>query len=198
MDIFAHVCYLTLRYVIGAVLWSLARTVVSDGDPRRWYIQAGKILLGGYKHVHVWWAHALHDPLDEIDTSQEIQGEVIPWPSQVSLDPSESKALASSLSLISSTRPYRFEKPVIVFLNLVLEASFREEGQGQASTAIDYVLVLGHMKFQFAVARGWDRDHNVGGIPVTHPLPGQPNNSPLTPFERNPITHTPRIDDHGF
>ena len=130
-------------------------------------MQAGKILPEEYKHVHVWWASTLHDPLDEIDTSQEMQEEAILWLSQVPLDPSESKALASSLALISSSRPYRFEKPVIVFLNLVLEASFREEGQGQTSTAIDCVLVLGHMKFQSAVDRGWDRDHNVGGIPVT-------------------------------
>ena len=140
--------------MIDAVLWSLARVVVSDGDPHRWYIQARKILPEEYKHVHVWWAQALHDPLDEIDTSQKIQEEAILWLSQVPLDPSEFKALASSLSLISSTRPYRFEKPMIVPLNLVLEAPFREEGQGQASTAIDCVLVLGHMKFQFAVDRG--------------------------------------------
>ena len=167
VDMFVHTCYLTLRYAIGAVLWPLARLIVSDGNPHHWYMQAGKILPEEYKHIRVWWAHALHDPLDEIDTSQKIQEEAILWLSQVPLDPSESKALASSLALISSSRPYRFEKPVIVFLNLVLEASFREEGQDQTSTAVDCVLVLGHMKFQSAVDRGWDRDHNVGGIPVT-------------------------------
>ena len=117
--------------------------------------------------MRVWWANALNDPLDEIDTSQRVQEEAILWLSQVPLDPSESKALVSSLALISSSRPYKFEKPVIVFLNLVLEASFREEGQVQTSTAVDCVLVLGHMKLQSAVDRDWDRDHNVGGIPVT-------------------------------
>jgi len=94
--------------------------------------------------------------------------EAILWLSQVPLDPFESKALVSSLALISSSRPYSFQKPVIVFLNLVLEASLREEdGQGRTDVAIDCVLVLGHMKFQSAVDRDWDHDHNVGGIPIT-------------------------------
>ena len=126
------------------------------------------ILPGEYKHMHVWWADALNDPLDEIDTSQKIQEEAILWLSQVPLDPSESKALVSSLALISSSRPYGFQKPVIIFLNLVLEASLREEDtQSRTDVAIDCVLVLGHMKFQSAVDRDWDRDHNVGGIPIT-------------------------------
>jgi len=118
--------------------------------------------------MHVWWADALNDPLDEIDTSQKVQEEAILWLSQVPLDPFESKALVSSLALISSSRPYSFQKPVIIFLNLVLEASLREEdNQGRTDVAIDCVLVLGHMKFQSAVDRDWDRDHNVGGIPIT-------------------------------
>jgi len=126
------------------------------------------ILPEEYKHMHVWWADALNDPLDEIDTSQKVQEEAILWLSQVPLDPFESKALVSSLALISSSRPYRFQKPVIIFLNLVLEASLREEdSQGRTDVAIDCVLVLGHMKFQSAVDRDWDLDHNVGGIPIT-------------------------------
>ena len=47
--------------------------------------------------------------------------------------PTRVQGLGFKLTLTSSTRPYRFEKPVIVFLNLVLEASFREEDQGQTS-----------------------------------------------------------------
>ena len=168
LDPFVHGYYLILRYVTSAILFPFARTVLSRGAIRRWYTQARTVLLGEYRRMRVWWVNMLNNPLDEIDTSQVIQEEAILWLSQVPLDPSESSAVVSSLALISASRPYRFEKPVIVFLNLVLEASFREVyGQEQTDAAIDCVLVLGHIKFQSAVDRDWDCDHNVGGIPVT-------------------------------
>jgi len=84
------------------------------------------------------------------------------------LDPFESKAVVSSLALISFSRPHRYPKPVIVFVNLTLESSFYEGvGQEQTDVAIDCVLVLGNIKFQSVVDRNSDQDHNIGGIPVT-------------------------------
>jgi hypothetical protein len=131
-------------------------------------MQATTILPGEYKHIRVWWANAFNDSLDKIDTSQRVQEEAILWLSQMPLDPPESKAVVSSLALISSSRPHRFPKPVIVFLNLTLESSFREGvGQEQTDVAIDCVLVLGHIKFQSVVDQNSDRDHNIGGIPIT-------------------------------
>ena len=84
------------------------------------------------------------------------------------LDPVTSKPVVSSLALISSSRPHRFPRNVIVFLNMTLESSFREEPmQNQTDTAIDCILVLGRIKFQSVVDRNSDRDHDVGGVPVT-------------------------------
>ena len=167
-DIFAHICYLILRCLIRVIIFPFAQTILSRGLLHRWYMRTAKILPGEYKHMRVWWTNSHNDPLDEINTSQRVQEEAILWLSQVPLDPSESKALVSSLALISSSRPYRFQKPVIVFLNLVLEASFRERyGQERTDTAIDCILVLGHIKFQLTVDQNSDQDHNVGCIPVT-------------------------------
>ena len=65
-------------------------------------------------------------PMEVIDMSQEVQEGALLWLSQVPLDPSESKALISSLVLIYSSHPYRFGRSAIVFLNSVLEVSLRE------------------------------------------------------------------------
>ena len=168
VDVFAHVCYLTVRYVTGAVLFPFARIIFNNETLHHRYMRAAEILPGEYKHMRVWWANAFSDSLDEIDTSQRVQEEAILWLSQMPLDPSESKAVVSSLALISSSRPHSFPKPVIVFLNLTLESSFREGvGQAQTDVAIDCVLVLGHIKFQSVVDRNSDRDHEVGEIPIT-------------------------------
>ena len=167
VDILARLCYLTLRYVTRTILFPLAQTVFSTGSLHRLYMQAWTFFPGEYKPMGIWWAKALQDPLDDIDTSEKVQEEAILWLSQVPLDPSESKALVSSLALISSSRPCRFQKPVVVFLNLVLEASFHEEdGQDRIDVATDCVIVLGHMKFQSAVDQNSDCDHNIGGIPM--------------------------------
>ena len=166
VDVFAHLCYLTLRHIISAILFPFVRTIFSTGAPHRWYMQT-RTIFPEYKHIRVWWADASNDPLDEINTSQQVQEEAILWLSQVPLDPHESKALVSSLALISSSRPYKFQKPVIVLANLVLEASLREgPGQEQTDASINCVIVLGNIKFQLAVDRNSDCDHNVGGTPV--------------------------------
>jgi len=168
VDVFIHACYLTLRYITAGVLWLFTQTVVGSGALQHWYMQAVTILPGEYKHLQVWWANALDDSLDEIDTSQRVQEEAVLWLSQMPLNPSESKAVVSSLALISSPHSHRFPKPVIVFLNLTLLSSFQGgPGQEQTDIAIDCVLVLGHIKFQSVVDRNSDHDHNVGGIPVT-------------------------------
>jgi len=168
VDIFVHACYLTLRYVISAILWPFAKIIVGDGALQRWYMQARTILPAEYKHIRVWWANIFDDSLDKIDTSQKVQEEAILWLSQMPLNQSESKAVVSSLALISSSLPHSFPKSVTVFLNLTLESSFREgAGQEKTDIAIDCVLVLGHIKFQSAVDRNSESDHNVDGIPVT-------------------------------
>ena len=168
IDSLVYVCYLTLRYVTGAILFPFARTIFGEGTLHRWYLQTATILPGEYKHMRVWWADAFNDSLDEIDAGQKIQEEAILWLSQMPLDPSESKDVVSSLALISSSRPHRFPKSVIIFLNLTLESSLREGvGREQTDVAIDCILVLGHIKFQSVVDRNSDNDHQVGGIPVT-------------------------------
>jgi len=168
VDLLAHGCYLILRYITSAVLWPFAQVVVGSNTLQRWYMEAGTIFPAEYKHIRVGWANAFDDSLDKIDTSQKVQEEAILWLSQMPLDPTESRAVVSSLALISSSRPHSFPKSVIVFLNLTLESSFNKEpSQEQTDIAIDCVLVLGHIKFQSVVDRNSDHDHNVGGIPVT-------------------------------
>ena len=168
VDVLAHGCYLTLRYVISAILWPLARTIFGKGTLDTWYLKTPTLLPAEYTHLRVWWADAFNDSLDEIDTSQRVQEEAILWLSQMPLDPSQSKEVVSSLALISSFRPHKFPKPVVVFLNFTLDSWFRESpNQGQADTAIDSVLVLGHIKFQSVVDRNSDEDNDVGGVPVT-------------------------------
>ena len=166
VDVIAHLCFLALRYVTGAILWPFAQTIFSKGALHTWYIRAQEILPGEYKHVRVWWANTFSDSLEQIDTGQMIQEEAILRLSQIPLDPTESKAVASSLALIS--RPHRFPKSVVVFLNLTLESSFREiPSQTQTDVVIDCLLALGNIKYQSVVDRNWDQDNDVGGIPVT-------------------------------
>jgi len=168
VDVFVHLCYLALRYATGAILFPFAQTIFNNDTIRRWYMRAATILPGEYRHMRVWWANAFNDSLDKINASQRVQEEAVLWLSQMPLDTSESKAVVSSLALISSSRPHRFPKPVIVFLNLTLESSFHEGvGQAQTDVAIDCVLVLGHIKFQSVVDRNSDRDLDVGGVPIT-------------------------------
>ena len=152
VDAFVHACHLAFRYLASAILFPFARTTASKGALRRWRTQAATTFPGEYKHMHVWWANAFNESLGEIDTSQRVQEEAILWLAQMPLDPSESRFVVSSLALISSSRPHRFPNPVIVFLNLTLESSFREGvGREQTDIAIDCVLALGHIKFQSVV-----------------------------------------------
>ena len=180
VDPLVHGCYLTLRYITSIILLPFAHVVFGGKKLRRWYMGAGSILPAEYKHLRVGWANAFDDSLEKIDTSQKVQEEAVLWLSQMPLDPSESRAVVSSLALISSSRPHRFPKPVTVFLNLTLESCFNEEpgqepgqkpgqepGQEQNKVEIDCVIVLGHIKFQSVVDRNLDCDHDVGGIPVT-------------------------------
>ena len=170
VDAVAHVCFLALRYITGAILWPLAQTIFSKGALQAWYLKTSSILPAEYKHMRVWWADAFRDSLDEIDTSNWVQEEAILWLSQMPLDSSESKAVVSSLALISSSHPHKFSKSVIVLLNTTLETLSGETetpGQAQTDTAIGCVLVLGQIKYQSAVDRNSDQDHSVGGVPVT-------------------------------
>jgi len=167
-DASAHVCYLVLRYVASAILWPFAQTLVGEGLLHRLYMKITTILPGEYKHMHVWWENTFNDSLDGIDASQRVQEEAVLWLSQMPLDPSESTAVVSSLAMISSSRLHQFSKSVIVFLNLALESASRgDHSQERIDIAINCVLVLGHIKFQSAVDRNSDHDHDVGGIPVT-------------------------------
>ena len=168
VDVFVHACYLILYYVASAILFSFARITSSRGTPPRWYTQAATILPGEYKHMRVWWADMFNDSLDEIDTSQWVRVDAVVWLSQMPLDPSESKAVVSSLARISSSYPHKFPSWVIGFLNSALESSFgKEVGLAQISAPIDCVLALGYIKFRSVVDQNSDDDHNVGGVPVT-------------------------------
>ena len=166
VDVFVHGCYIIIRYLASEVFVPLARIFVGDETFQRWYGQSQTLLPGEYKHLRVWWENAFD--LDEVDITPGVQEEAILWLSQMPIDPSESKPVVSSLALISPSRPHRFPKNAMVFLNLTLESSFREElSQERTNIAIDCILVLGHIKFQSVVDRNSDRDHNVGGVPVT-------------------------------
>ena len=168
VDIFVHVCYLTLRYVASAILWPFAKMIVGHKALQDWYMKTQSILPGEYKHIRVWWANRFEDSLDKIDTDPKVQEEAILWLSEMPLTPSESKPVVSSLALIASSRIRRFPKSVIVFLNMTLESLSDEKPiQEVTNASIDCVLVLGHIKFQSTVDRNSDSDHNVGGLPVT-------------------------------
>ena len=160
---FVRLWCLTLRCVTGAVLFPFIQTVFGTGTFHHWYMKTQTISPEEHKHTGV----GRNITLGGIDTSQKAREDAILWLSQVPLDPSESKALISSLALISS-RPYgHFQKPVAALANLVFEASFREEdGQDQTNTAIDCVLVLGNIKFQLAMGQSPDYDRGIEDIPV--------------------------------
>ena len=123
---------------------------------------------GEYKDIRVWQAGPLSDTMEEINTYQGTQEEAILWSPQKPLDPTESKAVVSTMALISSSPPYRFPTSAVVFLNLALESLFAvAPNKAQMDVAVDCLLVLGHIKYQSVVDRNWDQDRNVGGIPVT-------------------------------
>ena len=160
---FVRLWYLTLRCVTGAVLFPFIQTALGTGTFHHWYMQTQTIPSEEHKHTCV----GRDITLGGIDTSQKAREEAILWLSQVPLDPSESKALVSSLALIPPSRPYgRFQKPVAALANLVFEASFREEGEDQTNTAVDCILILGSVNFQSAVGQSPDYGHNIGDIHV--------------------------------
>ena len=168
IDPIVHFCFLTLRFVTNAILWPLAQPIFGNGLLYTWHLQGQAILPAEYKYMGVWWANAFNDSLDEIDTSQRIQEEAILWLSQMPLDPFESKAVVSSLAMISLSRPHQFPKSLIVFLNLALDSSYREAPQQiKNSTATECIFVLGHIKYQSVVDLNMDGDHNIGGVFVT-------------------------------
>ena len=140
VDLFVHGGYLTLRYLAKAVMWPLAQRFVDNKMLRHWHLQTQTIFPGEYKHLRVGWENWFDDSLDEIDSSDRVQEEAILWLSQMPLNSDESKPVVSSLALISSSRPRRFPENVIVFLNMTLESSFREEPiQDDANTATDRI-----------------------------------------------------------
>ena len=168
---FLHICWCALRYLTGSMLFPVIQIFFGTENLLRWYERIKKKSSEGRGHTFVQPATAPPSHSDDFDTGQETQAEAILWLSQVPLDsPESNKALVSSLAMIPSSHPYgHFQKPVVELANLVLDAWLCEEGgQDQTDTAIDCVLVLGNAKFQSAVDRNLDCDHNIGGIPV-HP-----------------------------
>jgi hypothetical protein len=161
----ARLSCLTLRCVIGTVLFPFIQTVCGTGSLHHWYMPTNTTPLEEDEHTR---DPTPHNSPDGINISQKAQEEAILWLSRVPLNPLESKALVSSLALISPSRPYGcFQKPVTALANLVLEALLREGVfQEQTNTAIDCVLVLGNIKFQSAVDQNSDCDHSIGGISV--------------------------------
>ena len=164
VDHIAHSCFIALRYVVDAVLWPFARTILSPGTLRTWCEKAQSIFPRKYKHMRVWWGDWFDDSPDQIDISPQVQEEAVLWLSQMPLNSYQSTAVVSSLALISPSRPHKFPKSVVVFLNLALESSCR----GAPSRArIDSVLSLGRIKYQSVVDQNRDQDHTVMEIPVT-------------------------------
>ena len=165
---FLHICCSILRYSIGSMFYPIIQIVCGTGTLHHWYKRTKKISTEGYGFTLVQLATAPRNDSDDFDISQEAQAEAILWLTRVPLDPPESRALVSSLALISSSHPYgRFQRSVVELATLVLEAWFREEGgQDQTNTAIDCNLVLGNAKFQAAVDQNSDCDRDIGGIPV--------------------------------
>ena len=168
VDSIVRVCFLALRYTIGAILWPFARTIFNEGTLGAWYLRARTILPSEYRPMGVWWANAFNESLDEIDTDQRVQEEAILWLSQMPLNLTQFKDMVPSLAVISSSRPHKFQKSVVVFLNLTLESLSPETtSQAWPDLAIDCLLVLEHIKYQSVVDQDWDEDHNVGGISVS-------------------------------
>ena len=162
VDRIAQGCFIALRYMTDAVVDGLARISPGKGN---WSEKARSIFPRKYQHMRVWWENWFDDSLDQIDISPQVQEEAILWLSQMHLtDLSETEAVVSSLALISPSRPHKFPKSVVVFLNSALESSCR----GTLSPArIDSVLALGRIKYQSVIDHNWDQDHTVRGMPVT-------------------------------
>jgi len=164
---FLHICCSTLRYLIGSMFFPIIQIVCGTGTLHHWYKRTKKTSSEGRGFTLVQLATAPRYDSDDFDISQEAQAEAILWLTRVPLDPPESRALVSSLALISSSHPYgRFQRSVVELATLVLEAWFREEGRDQTDTVIDCILVLGNAKFQAAVDKNLDCDRDIGGIPV--------------------------------
>jgi len=167
VDVILGICYISVRGLI-ATTFPFIQSVPGAGTLPHWNTRTRKDSPEEDRDMHVQRSTSINNPRDGIDTSQEVQEEAILWLSRVPLDPSESKALVSSLALISSSRPCDGDQePVVILANSVLEASFREDvGQEQTDTAIDCITVLGNIKFQSVVDQNSDRDHSIGGIAV--------------------------------
>ena len=164
VDRIAQGCFIVLNFVTYSVLGRFARTFFDKDTLRTCTKIARSILPRRYQHMRVWWEDWFDDSLDQIDISPQVQEEAILWLSQMPLNPSETKAVVSSLALISPSRPHKFPQSVIVFLNSALESSCR----GAPSRArIDSVLALGRIKYQSVVDQNRDQDHTVGDMPVT-------------------------------
>ena len=186
VDVVVHAGFLALRYAADVIFWLFSR-FTSSGRVRNQYMQARTILPAEYKHMRAWWTSLFSGSLDEIDTSQRIQEEAILWLSQMPLDPLESKAVASSLALISSSRPRCFPKPVITFLDLTIESSFRDDlTLAQSNVAIDCIFTLGHIKYQSVVDRNSDQDHDVGGVAMTPFVAWAAQQVTIGAFDENP------------
>ena len=164
-DIFVHSCCLVLRYAT-AVLFPFAHNVFGTGAFHHWRRKTQTTSQGEHKDTRVRQTIAPGDPPD-VDSLQKVQEDAILWLSRAPLDPPESRALVSSLAMISSSRPCdAFQEPAVVLATLVLEASFPKVDQEHTDAVINCVLVLGNIKFQLAVDRNLDCDHDIGGIPV--------------------------------
>ena len=151
VDVFVRCFYRTLRCLI-AIPSSVVKIVLEK-------INAP----GEHDYMPVGRSTTLHNPRGGIGISKEAQDNAILWLSQVPLDPSE-----SSSTLVSSSRPCDgFQESVVVLVSYVLEASFCEVSRERTDIAIDCVLVLGDIKFQSAVDRNSDCDHDIGGIPLS-------------------------------
>ena len=188
VDRIAHGCFVALRYLTDRVLWPFARTILGPGALRTRCEKIRLIFRGKYKHMRVWWEDAFNDSLDQIDISPQIQEEAILWLSQMPLDSSQSNAVVSSLALISPSRPHKFPKSVVVFLNSALESSCRE---APSRARIDSVLALGRIKYQSVVDQNWDEDHTVRGIPVTTLVAYAAQQLTISAFEEESSTPHP-------
>ena len=116
--------------------------------------------------LRAWWPDPSSDSPHEADTSQRAQEEAILWLSQMPLDQSDSKAVVSSLALIS--RPREFSKSMVTFVYFALDSWLREDpDKREPDPAINCIILLGHIKYQLVVDGNLDEDHNIAGITVT-------------------------------
>ena len=162
VDRIAHGWFIVRRRATRAILWPFARTILSAGTLRDW---CKPILPWEYKHIRVRWGKTCDQSLDRINISPQVQEEAILWLTQLGLDdPSKSDVIVSSLAQMSPSRPHKFRKRVVVFLNSALESACRE---APSRARIDSVLVLGRIKYQSVVDQNRDEDHVIRDIPVT-------------------------------